>query len=227
MNIIFIPGSSCTVKVWGELNLLREHNHCIDADVVSFDSIEQMADQLVKRIDSSKRYSIIGLSMGGYVALELATRTYDWIEKLVLLNTSANSVAKETIPDRQKAMHYAANNEYENLLAVSIGHCFLEKKKEYIALEREMAIELGGQVFINQQNAIINRKSYLGALANIKAATLIVSSKHDEVIDYHDSFVMYEKIQSSELVMFNNVGHLPTIENGKHTLNMVNLFLDN
>ena len=91
MHLIFIPGLTGFPHVWGDLNNLRNKYPCHDASVISHDSIAQMADSILQNAPQED-YAIIGISMGGYVAIDIACKNPANLKKLILLNTSANSV---------------------------------------------------------------------------------------------------------------------------------------
>lgn len=225
MNILFIPGLACTSKVWGELNQLRCDYSCTDAKVSDANTMEGLADLVEQQIDPTQLYTVIGISMGGYIALELAFRKHPWLQKLVLINTTADAVDPKTIPNRLKKIELAKKNQLDRLLALSAGFYFYEKKPEYLTIEREMAYEVGCKAFITQQMAIINRKSYKNNIHEITQETLVISSKHDPLLDYHDAYFLFDQIRNAQLTVFSNAGHLTTLEKGKEVYHTVLNFL--
>ena len=213
MQVIFIPGLLCTKRVWGKLNNIRKKFSCYDADldIKKVNSIDAMAQSIINNIVCDE-IGLIGISMGGYVALDLALKLPDKVKKLVLINTTAAAVDPVTIPYRNKGIQLAENNDIESLLALSAGICYLNPRPEWIMLEREMAYEVGTTAYVKQQQAIINRKSYTNALKDIHADTLVITGRNDQVINYEDSLVLFKDINKSSLLILNECGHLSTIE---------------
>ena len=224
MKIIFIPGLLCTPHVWGELNAVREKYLCHDADVSSFDSIEKMADAIIHHI-TDEDIALIGFSMGGYVAIEVALKMKNKINKLVLINTTANSVNPATISDRQKAIKFAQRGMMSEILKLSNGISYYKSQKEWLLLEEKMANEVGTESYIRQQNAIIHRNNYMNLIQNICTETLIISGKNDQVISYKDSICMFENISNSNLILLDKCGHLSTLEKSKMVANSIATFL--
>lgn len=225
MNIIFIPGLLCTHEVWGQTNTLRDKHTCYDANVIDFSSIEDMSDNLLKHLPSND-VVLIGISMGGYVAIDAAIKAKDKIKKLILINATANSVDPATITERKKAIKFAMQGRLMDILAMSNGICYFNPKKEWILLEKEMGKKIGTQGYINQQTAILNRKNYTSELENITADTLIISGKADKIIPTKDAIDMCDKIKKSSLFLLSECGHLATLEKSDVVANIIEKFIE-
>jgi pimeloyl-ACP methyl ester carboxylesterase len=196
----------------------------MDADTMSVNTIEAMSTNLLKAI-SSTEIALIGISMGGYVAIDAALKSKKIIKKLILINTTAKPVNVNTILDREKAIEFANEEMMEEIMNMSEGVCFYNKKKEWLLLERKMAKEVGLQAYIRQQQAIITRKDYSSLISKIESDTLIISGKNDLVIPYQESIEMFNMIPSSSLKIFNECGHLSTLEKGEMVTHLVDDFL--
>lgn len=225
MQLIFIPGLSCTAEVWGNLNNLRNKFLCLDGNVAISDTITQMGDLILQNAPTED-FAIIGFSMGGYVVIDIASRNPANLKKLILLNTSASSVNESTIQSRESAIKLVDEGKLKNILALSRGLSFANPKKEWLDLIEKMALEVGAEAYVKQQRAIINRKNYSSSLQNIAAETLIISGKHDLIIPYQDSVFLYENIPHADLVLLDNCGHLSTIERGDVIGAYVGAFLE-
>src|SRR6185437_5078884 len=99
MKIILIPGLVCTQQIWGKLNNIHNQHECYDADTTQHDSIEKTSNHLIQQLPEDE-IAIIGISMGGYITLDMALKIGKKLKKLILINTTANSVNPATIPDR-------------------------------------------------------------------------------------------------------------------------------
>jgi len=225
MKLLFIPGLLSTREIWGKLNLFRERFSASDADVTSFDSITAMADAVDGTVNKDDDYCVIGISMGGYVALELATRPLDWLKKLILINTSAKPVNPNSVPDRELAIELASTLGLREVLGLYPGICFYEYTQEMEKLEEQMAKTVGVEAYIKQQTAIINRASYVPKLDKIMAKTLIITSLDDAVLPFKDSLELHKGIDNSTLFSLRRCGHLPTLEKSDEIFSEVESFL--
>ena len=224
MIVIFIPGLLCTEKVWGGLNLLRKQYQCYDANVVDFNSIEDMADDCIKNIPSGD-VAIIGISMGGYVAIDIALKLGSRVAKLILINTTASSVNLDTIPEREEAIKLAEQGQMKEIVNMSKGICFFNPKEEWLALEEEMAEKIGCQPYIRQQRAIISRKNNTRELKEIMANSLIITGNNDKVLPYEHSIVLFKNIPKPNLIILNECGHLSTLEKSSDVFDYVAKFI--
>jgi pimeloyl-ACP methyl ester carboxylesterase len=224
MNIIFIPGLLCTNQVWGKTNDLRKKYLYHDADVTSYDTIDGMSKKIMEELPSGDCV-IIGISMGGYVALDVASRRPANLKKLVLINTTAKSVNVDTLLERERAIKIAELGKLDSILKLSEGFCYFNPKKEWITIEKSMAFEIGAAAYIRQQRAIISRKDYSDVLSNIVAETLIITSKEDRILPYQDSIFLAEKIPHSSLFLLNKCGHLATLEKGEIVSAVIDQFI--
>ena len=224
MKLVFIPGLMCTPEVWSKFSKLRKEYLFTDAYLADQHSILEMASKIASDIKDSESITVIGFSMGGYVALELATRHYSWLKKLVLINTTAASVSDESLPERKQSIELARSGNLE-MINAEVAQDFYEPRQEWLELERKMFEQMGPERYVNLQTAIINRKPYLEKLANIQQPTLIISSKNDQVLPYQDSMVLFEKISNATLHLLSQTGHSSPIEKGARIESIITKFL--
>lgn len=224
MEVVFIPGLICTNQVWGKLHSIRDHYKCHDADVTRFDSIEKTSDHIITQLPKDDM-AVIGISMGGYIAIDMALKTGRKIKKLILINTTCNSVNLNTVNDRMRGIELAKNGMLDSIVEMYKGCCYFKPKNEWIMLEKEMAKLVGPDAYIKQQLSIINRPNYSKLIKNIQAQTLIISGKNDQVVPYNDAIYMFEQIPQASLILLDECGHLSTLEKGSSVLNAVNVFL--
>src|SRR6185312_8159328 len=93
-NIVLVPGLLCTEQLWqyqiGELSKVANIFH---ANIYEDDSLEKMAAKTLQ--DAPDAFILAGLSMGGYVALEIWRQAPHRVKKLILINTTARPVPQE------------------------------------------------------------------------------------------------------------------------------------
>ena len=225
MKVIFIPGLLCTSEVWGLTNELRKKYDCYDADISNNDTIEGIADAIIEQFGNNN-LALIGISMGGYIAIDVALKLKNKVKYLILICTTAKEVNKDTIADRNRAIELAKHNKLDEILKMSDGMCFSSQKKEYKEIEKRMAEEIGCKAYISQQRAIMSRNDYTKSIGSLECKTLVISSKDDRVLSYKDSIEIFEKIEKANILIFHKGGHLPTIEESKTTYYYIDKFLD-
>src|SRR5215208_1878738 len=106
-HVLFIHGLGSSSIVWRDIpQALSEHFHTITVDLIGFGGSDKpntadytikgfskfIVDFLIERIGimdkEHKKISIVGHSLGGYIAAQVAIENKEMIEKLVLIDSS-------------------------------------------------------------------------------------------------------------------------------------------
>ncbi|MDF2867496.1 MAG: hydrolase [Gammaproteobacteria bacterium] len=213
-NLVFISGALSNALVWRfQLPALAKIAKLFHADNVSHNSIEAMANQLLATMP--EQFILMGYSMGGYVALEVMRQAAKRVNKLILISTSAHPVDPDSIPNRLKAIELVKQGKFTEMLAASRGISFSPKNTgntELLQLKHQMALAVGPEAFLRQQQAIIHRRDYQTVLPTIKCPTLIITGTDDRILPISDSRKMASAIPSAKLIQLADCGHMPTWE---------------
>ncbi|WP_210270020.1 alpha/beta fold hydrolase [Aureimonas mangrovi] len=210
-HIVFIPGLLCTG------DLFRDQTKGLDdfsiANTLSDASIGAMADRLLA--NAPERFSLVGLSMGGYVAFEVLSRAPERVERLALLDTSARSDREEQKFARRDLV---AKGRAEGILPVIrslLPNLVAESALDDADLVRRveaMAEDVGVDAFAAQQEAIIGRADMRPRLSSIRVPTLIVVGKADALTPPKVAREMADGIPDAQLEIVKDCGHLSTLE---------------
>ena len=228
-SIVFIPGMMCDKRLFApQIQNLSSKYKCLVADLTKNSSIEQYATDILEK--APERFILLGVSLGGIVAMEIAKRANTRISHLILMDTNP-FVEKEVIRNQR---HLLINDVENGSLASVMKEYYIPKyfyvKKLQKGLQKtcfDMAITLGAKTFIKQSKALMERNSQIDGLKDLDCKTLIVCGEYDQLcpISYH--VTMNKLIKNSKLVILNKTGHLPTLENPKITNQQLQLFLAN
>lgn len=183
------------------------------ADVTEQDSIAAMADAV--RSAAPDRFRLLGLSMGGYVALEVAHRAPERVEALALLDTSARPDAPEQTARRRSLVEIARREGLEPVfealwpLEVAASHVTDTALRARFA---DAGNRLGVEVFARQQAAIIARPDSRPRLALIDVPTLVLCGREDVLTPLEVHEEMAAALPRARLVVEPDCGHLSTWE---------------
>jgi len=182
------------------------------ADLSNGNSMSELASITLKQSPPGQ-FALAGLSMGGYLALEIMRQAPDRISALALLDTSARPDTSESTTNRQALMKLAENDlqaAIEKLIPKLIHPSQLNDTHQTDAI-KAMANTLGKDVFIRQQQAIIGRVDSRASLYKINCSTLILCGADDSItpLDVHEE--MHKLIKNSTLAIIENCGHLSTL----------------
>ena len=177
------------------------------------DSLGGMAEELLA--NTPARFTLIGLSLGGYVAFEIIRRQLQRLERLVLMDTTA--VADH--PARRAGRHADIAKVREGGIEALIPelpprwlHPSHVQRAELIDLMSEMARSIGARGQFNQQAAMLARPDSHDDLARVRVPTLVMCGRDDPVTSVRDHEAMAAKIPGARLEIIENCGHLATIE---------------
>lgn len=227
-NLLLLPGLLCDGRLWQQqIFELSDVAHCTVADLSGENSIAAMAETALAQIPAGP-FALAGLSMGGYVALEIMRQVPKRVIALALLDTSARADSAEATKNRLKAMQ-AAQIDFSAVITALIPKLVHPKKMsnpELVGVITAMANTLGKATFINQQQAIIDRADRRADLADIHCQTLILCGREDAItpVDIHQE--MHAAIANSQLVIIEHCGHLSTLEQAAQVTSALAQWLD-
>ena len=82
-TLVLVPGLNCTERLFeAQIAAFRHSWRCIIADHTQDDTIEAIARRLLRQ--APERFALAGLSMGGYVALEVMRIAPERVTRLAL-----------------------------------------------------------------------------------------------------------------------------------------------
>lgn len=213
-NIVLISGALATTKFWSKfIKSNHKKNDCVfhHIDLLGCDSITKIARRFINI--APEKFTLVGFSMGGYVALELFRYMPKKIEKLVLINSSAKAISEEALSERKRSLELIKRGKFDFLIKLIFRQSILDKNQNNILfLMQEMAKDVGVENYIDQLNAIIKKPDQTSLLSTIKCPTLIIGAKQDQIMPFERSRHLAENISSSKLVCLNNCGHLAILE---------------
>jgi pimeloyl-ACP methyl ester carboxylesterase len=165
---------------------------------------------------------VMGHSMGGFIAQELALSHADKVSKLIL--SSTNFGGPHHVPVTPEAMTVLSDmtsdpiTRFKNGLVVSTAPGFADKHPEIIQewLEWRMAnpLDLAGyqaQMAIGL-SLISEAASFEHRLTEIHIPTLILFGAHDKVVPPANAELLAAKIHDSKVVILPDAGHFFPME---------------
>ncbi|MFT4060498.1 MAG: alpha/beta hydrolase [Legionella sp.] len=212
-DIVLIPGALATPKLWKQQELFLQRDKQLRyVDVLDSDSIEEMANRFIPH--APKKFTLIGFSMGGYIALELYRHIPNSIEKLVLINSAAKLVSEKGRLERERSLDLMSKGKFDFLIKLIFKNSVFDKQKhnELLLLAQEMAMEVGVENYKNQLNAILNKPDHSTLLPSIECPTLLIASKEDNVMPPERSEHMAKNIKHSKLIYIEQCGHMAMLE---------------
>lgn len=215
--LLLIPGLLCTGDLFRDQIVALSHNRPVMvADHRRADSVKEIAAQILRA--APPRFALAGLSMGGYIALEIMRNAPQRVERLALLDTSAAPDTPEGTDMRLKRMAATREGRFLEMAEGMLPGLMLSAHAQDAALKRRymtMAEETGAEAFIRQQTAIMGRPDSRPTLGAIAVKTLVLVGREDALTPPEAAKVIAEGIESATLVILPECGHLSTMERPK------------
>jgi pimeloyl-ACP methyl ester carboxylesterase len=171
-----------------------------------------MADAVVRLLDERRidRIRLVGGSMGGVVAQQLALRHAERVERLLLMATGA--VMGDPAAGLAKA-DALADAPWDETAVIPIVDGFFYRRPTAAEVTRLRRIALsaahGAAVEAARSNA---QNDTMDSLASIRVPTLIVQGRHDRARTPEHGALMCERIANSQLAVIEDAGHTPQLE---------------
>lgn len=239
--IIFLHGYPFDKTMWqSQIDFLKSSYRLIPCDIRGFGkskdeisslSIDLFGEDLISFMDKLNidKAIICGLSMGGFIALNVVERYPNRFEALILCDTQCIA---DTIGLKEE--RYKIIDEIKVDGAANFNEKFIKSvfHKDSITNKMELVEQLKKVVFSNSTHiiqqglvALAERSATCSTLNEIKIPTLIICGREDNVTPLEQSQFMNENIRGSILHIIDKAGHVSNLEQpnefNKHLLNFL------
>lgn len=243
--ICFVHGFPFEGEMWRPQvdHLVARGHRCIAPDLFGFGrsdvpadkgeySIPGYADQvagLLEAIDAGP-VVLVGLSMGGYIALDLVHRHPELVRALVLADTRAEADSDEGRQRRADQQSFLAGGGERSSLAEGMLDALIGKqgpeRERAIRLARAFMLATPVEGWIGALEAMRTRADATPWLGDIAVPTLVLVGMDDNLTPVAAATALTEGIPGAELVVLPDVGHVSNLE-GPHEFTMaLDRFLD-
>jgi 3-oxoadipate enol-lactonase len=231
-TVLLLCGIGAKRQGWyKQLPVLGEHFRTIavdyrdvgdsDAAVAQY-SIRDLADDVFALggelgVD---RASLVGISMGGFITLELTLAHPEFVDHLVLVVTSAGGPAHvSTSAEVMRALMPGDEEEVESgegarrVCSLVAGPGFAERHPE--AIEEFVEIARHNPMHVDaylRQLTACRVHDVAGRLGEIQAPTLVIHGDADPLVVVENGRHLAASIGGAKLIVYDGVGHIPEVE---------------
>ena len=223
-TVILLHGLADDVGVWGSvMPALAAKHRVIALDQVGFGRSDKpllnyRVSTFVDFLDGFlnelkiKRASLVGNSLGGWVAADFALKHPDRIERLVLSDAAGYAALAKTMDPRAlNALRLASREDIRYL-----GPLTFRDKRFYedVDLAFKQRVTTGDNYTVNQLlDSMIRGEDVLdGRLGSIHKPTLVVWGREDKLIPLNFAARFNKEINASQLRIIDGCGHMPHVE---------------
>lgn len=245
--IVLIHGTSASLHTWdGWVDELKAHRRVIRFDLPAFGltgpdptnnyTIEHYADVVVAVLDklNVNKSVLAGNSLGGYIAWATAVMYPNRVSKLILVDASGYPFESESVP---LAFTLSKNALTNGILTNVLPKSLVEKSVKNVygnpALVTDELVERYYQLTLREGNRAALKERFKqtipGPLAKeiktINVPTLLIWGRKDHLIPLDLGLKFEQDIKNSQLIIFDDLGHVPHEEDPQITVLAVKQFL--
>lgn len=153
----------------------------------------------------------VGLSMGGYVALQIAAAAPERVKALVLCDTRAEPDANENKIKRAAAIDFVRKNGVEPFLGPFLKDAVANPKT--LDFLHGVAAKSSPEAVMAALAALAARPDAVPGLSKIKVPTAVLIGSQDKITPLQYAQTMSTRIPGAELHIVPDSGHFSNAEN--------------
>lgn len=200
----------------------------VPASGYDMDTVYQDAVALIEKLNLAPCH-FLGLSMGGFVGMRIASRRPELLKSLMLLETSA-----DTEPNKSKynllnfmVKLFGVKSVSRKVMPIMFGKTFMEDpQRANLRNEWKSYLEANAKTITRAVQGVIDRQGVFEEIAKITLPTLILVGDEDIATVPEKSQRIHKQIKNSKLVIIKNAGHSSCIEEPIQVNKAIEEFLD-
>ena len=222
--VVLLHGYLESMLVWDEfVDLLKDKVRVVTLDLPGHGvsmvdrevhTMEYLADCVANAMETLgiKRYSVVGHSMGGYVALAMVEKYAANIESVVLLSSTTSADSQEKCDRRRREIELIKAGK-KNTLARLVPHAGfapenVKRLSSYIEDIGEMILLTEDDGVIAILAGMIERKSRGELLRDSGVPHMFIFGRHDYYIPVEVADEMIAADPNAEVVWLEHSGHM-------------------
>ncbi len=211
-ELVCLPGLLCESEVFAPLQAALDR----PARVIALprgDDFDTMVDSLAPQIPEGT--TLLGMSMGSYLALAIARRYPGKVGALILVGTNAAADTPDAAAQRGKVARWAAREGMEGLAAILADTMLSPARRDDATLRdtiRRMAVAQGIERFTDHQTALAARPDQSDGLDAIACPVLVITGSADTVTQPAAGRAVADGVADGRAVELDGVGHMAVLE---------------
>lgn len=234
--IVLLHGLGEDASIWnGFVPFLQKEYQCIVPEYANFTGMHSMDDyaeyiyDLVVETKGVEQCTLIGHSMGGYIALAFAEKYPQIVTGLVMFHSTAYPDSEERKEIRMKHIEFLESHGLDLFLRSFVPNLFSEEFVELypdvIEKQRKEAQRLDISGFISAIRAMRTRPNRLEVLQNATYPVGYIIGKKDKAISLADALLQLDTLTNPEVLLLDDVGHSGMLEAPDECLAFLRMFL--
>ncbi|WP_236894125.1 alpha/beta fold hydrolase [Devosia sp. SL43] len=227
LPLLLLPGTVCDIRLFEPMLQRLGVPIATVVDMSGAASTPDLAARILRH--APERFSLLGFSLGGIVALEMMAQAPERIARLALIDTTPRPDPEANAATRHAAVAkarvdgmagYIADSWSRLVAPVNVGSADLK------AVISAMAVDAGADLLASQSEVAIHRVDSRTRLAAISVPTLILAGEAEQVCPLEAHREMAEAIPGARFFTIPAAGHFAPLENSAAVARHVRQWLD-
>ncbi|XPF93705.1 alpha/beta fold hydrolase [Colwellia sp. RE-S-Sl-9] len=219
-KIYFISGTMCDERLWTNAwkslsTLLPASTEFIHLPIPSLKTIDEITEHLSQPISDSSY--LVGFSLGGYLASNIALKHPDKIAKLLLVSNMSSALPEKEKKERARTIQWIKSNGYSGIPDKRIHHLLHPSAHTNELIKqtiRAMDQTLGKNVLLHQLDVTTQRKNLLPELFKLNCPIKFCVGDSDCLVKLSRIEKQIDEAitQNKTLKILKNTGHMLPLE---------------
>ncbi len=197
------------------------------SEVQTMDILSERIEDLLQYLNINK-FTLIGHSMGGYIAMAYASKYGDKLNGIGLFHSNTTSDSEENKLGRERAIEIIKLDK-TNYLFNFVSNLFAENNKEKFSNKikwlQQSANLMSKESLISCLLGMKFRESSLHLLTEMNIPFMFIIGKQDSRMPYNMIVAQAMLSKNSHILLLDDCGHMGYIEKEKETLLFVENFI--
>lgn len=212
--LLLLPGMMCDARLFGpQINAFSHDRAVMVAPISDHETVAALAKDVLDSAPAT--FALMGLSMGGIVAMEVFRQAPERVSRLALLDTNPKAETETISQNREPQIAKVRAGKLRSVMRDEMKPNYLAdgpRMGQILDLCMAMAETLGPDVFVRQSRALQTRPDQQETLRAVQVPTLILCGEGDRLCPLHRHELMHDLIPHSTLTVIKSAAHLPTLE---------------
>lgn len=221
--IVLVPGFMCDARVFGpQVAALSVDTPVMVMPATGGERIEEIASAVITA--APPKFALAGTGFGGIIAMEVLRRAPDRVTRIALMDTTPLPETPADAAERETRIIAARAGRLNEMMEEEIrrnGLAASPYRNDVMALVKDMAQHLGGEVFAAQSRAIMRRKDQQATMRRCKVPALVTCGAGNAALPVKRHSFMAELIPHARLEVIEGAGYLPSLEQPEAVINVL------
>ena len=227
--LVFLPGMMCDEGLFTpQIDRFSNSHDVFVGRLTGSDTIGGIARGVLSGVPSAN-FSLVGLSMGGIVAMEMMRQAESRIDRVALLDTNHLADPPERREIRRCQMADVRAGKLRQIVMEEMKPNYLAKtnreNSNLLDLLIDMAMGLGPKVFLSQSLALMARREGTDLLKSWNKPALFACGEEGVLCPPERHREMASLTKGSEFHVIKEAGHITTLEAPERVNDLIAVFL--